>query len=236
MATEGTTLPEIPTGTPSQGTPIDNTPYVVIGENKIPFDQYKLKIDDGEEILLGDVRNGYLRHAKFTQGMQQLADQRRMIEGIYTALQSQLQSPKPESKPIVDETYATESERTLANEIRKLQSELEEIKSGFGRVSETQADAQLQSMLDTLTRQYPGVSDREIIRVAQESNSTDIALIAENLYLKSKMGGAPAVLDKTVPVVGGNTPIATPIDFAKASNREILAYQLQKHGGKLWGS
>lgn len=220
-------------------------PYVIINGQQVPITEYKVNIEGIGEIPLPELQRGYLRQADYTRKTQETAAERSALAELYRTLlqQSQAQSqpatPQPTTLqqvapiPGLNLDYATDTEKALAQAYSQANTQLGTYAQTVKQLQDRIADIDLNFMLSDLKSQYPAINLDEVVRVANETQSTDLNLIAENLHLKTQIGKPPASVDKLAPPIGGIPIGPTPIDLRKANRQQRLEYFVQKYGGKL---
>lgn len=173
-----------------------------------------VKVDGQEiEVPLNEVASGYMRQADFTRKTQDLAKQRKQLEGMALLADTLANDPHTAIQTLADFTgvdlselvgvpnqgrsadndawdsydyefsYNDDESEIDVSELQALKSEIASLKQALGAVQQTSAQKQVQEQIDALRSQY-AASDEDVQATLQFAMKNNLQDI-EAAYLKS---------------------------------------------------
>lgn len=207
-------LSEEPIETASSGPTIEPIvgPYFVDAQGvQTPIETYTVKLDDGGEATIEELRQGNLRQADYTRKTQDLAEERARVEAWRVYYQQKEQDPQavvnpqnvaPQTAPsgfdaLTDTDYATDTERHLATELRNTRGELTQVNermAGYDtRLANNEAanaDAQLTSSMTQWSSHF-NVTEEEILAIHSETGVSNVKVLAEIANSRKQASAVP---------------------------------------------
>lgn len=171
-------------------------PYFVDAQGvQTPIETYTVKLDDGSEATLEELRQGNLRQADYTRKTQELAEERNRVEAwrVYYEQNPQAvanpQNVAPQVRSgfdaLTEADYATDTERHLATELRDTREELAQVNermtaydTRLANNEAANADAQLTSVMTQWGNHF-GVTELEILDMHSETGVSNVKVLAE---------------------------------------------------------